>query len=152
MARKKRAGKKNKGKNLFFKIAFFVIIIAAIFALDRISKLTTANPSANTGTAFGFFSNSSLTIPVLIIVAFIVLALTAFFYFKIKRFGLLSIGLVLLFAGTLGNLIDRLVFGRVIDFITFSFMPQFPAFNFADVSNVLGVIILIIALLRTPKI
>lgn len=146
MARKTKAGK--KGKNLIFKILLFILIILVVFILDRVSKLNASNVSINPGTAFGFFSNSALTVHILIVVAFIVLALTAFFYFKIKKFNLLHTGLILLFAGTLGNLFDRFVFGHVLDFITLSFIPRFPAFNIADVANVVGVLLVIIFLIK----
>jgi signal peptidase II len=143
-------------KNNFKKIIFFILVASAIFALDRITKFSPekcfsficAERTINKGAALSLFSNFSMINPVLIAVAFAVLFLTAFFYFRIKKFGLLHVGLALLFAGTLGNLIDRISFSYVIDFIKFSFLPIFPAFNLADVANVIGALLLIIALLR----
>ncbi|MFA5084723.1 MAG: signal peptidase II [Candidatus Paceibacterota bacterium] len=139
-------------------LLIFLIIAAAVVILDRISKIFSPDGkclaficvkhTTNSGAALSLFSNFSLIIPILIIIAFAVLAATAFFYFREKKFGMLHIGLLLLFAGTLGNLIDRILFRHVIDFMTFSFMPQFPAFNLSDMANVAGAIIIIIALLR----
>ena len=152
MARQRKASGKRK-------IIFFLAFIVIIFALDRLTKwlasfsggctgLICSRYSVNSGAAFSLFSNFTLIIPILIIIALTVLALTAFFYFKIPKFNLLHTGLTLLFTGTFCNLFDRLFFSHVIDFITFSFLPQFPAFNLADVVNVVGVLFLIIALIK----
>ena len=57
---------------------------------------------------------------------------------------LLSWGLVLVLAGALGNLIDRLLHGYVIDFVNLHYQDwYFPAFNIADVAITFGAICLI---------
>lgn len=139
-------------------IPVFIIIVAAIVILDRISKIFSPDGkcfafvcvrhTTNNGAALSLFSNFNFIIPILIIIALAVLAAAAFFYFREKKFSLLHVGLALLFAGTLGNLIDRAAYRHVLDFITFSFWPQFPAFNLSDMANVAGAIIIIIALLK----
>ena len=62
-----------------------------------------------------------------------------------KNNKLLLWGLVLVVSGGIGNLIDR-VFrgGKVIDFLDFEFWPDFPVFNVADCSIVIGVGILLL--------
>jgi signal peptidase II len=55
-------------------------------------------------------------------------------------------GVGLLFGGALGNLIDRLRFGYVVDFIDFGF---WPVFNLADTAIVFGVVLVAIAVLRS---
>ena len=57
-----------------------------------------------------------------------------------------SIGLSLMIAGTIGNFIDRAVFGYVRDFITFGFF-DFPSFNTADMCMCVGIVMLIIDIL-----
>lgn len=139
------------------KTIFFIVAVVAIAALDRVTKIFSSTKrcftflcieqETNKGASFSLFSSFPLIIPILIAIALAVLFVTAFFYFKIKKFGMLHYGLVFLFAGTLSNLLDRIFFRHVIDFITFSFIP-FPAFNIADLSNVVGALLLIITLLK----
>lgn len=78
-----------------------------------------------------------------------VLALLAFGYFSVKanfqtkKF--YSIGIFLAIAGTIGNFIDRLLFGYVVDFIQFIFGSYtYPTFNVADMCLVVGIIMLAI--------
>ncbi|MGN1279068.1 MAG: signal peptidase II [Limosilactobacillus sp.] len=59
----------------------------------------------------------------------------------------LMLGLALILAGTLGNFIDRLVNGYVVDMFELLFI-NFPVFNVADSCLTIGVLILIIAILR----
>ncbi|MAG91049.1 signal peptidase II [Candidatus Woesearchaeota archaeon] len=95
----------------------------------------------NTGSAFGLFKGFNL-----FFVIFSIIVIIAIFYFinKIKNNEKLiqySVGLLL--AGTIGNLIDRILHGSVIDFIDFRI---WPVFNIADSSITIGVILLIILL------
>lgn len=51
--------------------------------------------------------------------------------------------------GILGNLVDRLLYGYVIDFLSFNFGTyQFPVFNFADMGIVIGIVALFIEICR----
>ncbi|HCD9329505.1 TPA: signal peptidase II, partial [Staphylococcus aureus] len=60
-----------------------------------------------------------------------------------------QVAISLLFAGALGNFIDRILTGEVVDFIdTNIFGYDFPIFNIADSSLTIGVILIIIALLK----
>ena len=106
---------------------------------------------SNTGAAFGLFHGQ--TFP-LIIASFIGVAILLFYALSFyRRFPLLDnwiawTGLSLVLGGTIGNLIDRLRFGYVTDFIDFGF---WPAFNLADSSIVVGVIIFACALLSLAR-
>ena len=149
----------------FNKTQLFFIIVLLVFLIDRYFKLISnvtdfcfvacIKRSINFGAAFNLFSGLPYIMPLLIVVGLAVLSLTAFFYFKVNNinnisFNFLHIGLALLFAGTLGNTFDRLFFGYVIDFLSFTFL-KLPSFNFADVSNLAGVILIIVALMRMDK-
>jgi len=84
---------------------------------------------------------------VILVISILILIATPILFFKIKEI-LPKISFILIFSGTLGNLIDRVFYGHVIDFLTFSFWQSFPVFNFADVLNLAGVILLIITLFK----
>ena len=105
--------------------------------------------SYNTGAAFGIFPEST---PVLAAISFtgIVLLLLAGLWAPRKvpflRGGAMSVVLGLMLGGTAGNFFDRLLLGRVTDFIDFGF---WPSFNVADSSIVIGVILLAVTLLRS---
>lgn len=61
-----------------------------------------------------------------------------------------SVGCGLILGGAIGNLLDRIVVGRVTDFLDLEFWPlkQWPVFNTADIAIVLGVAVLFLAALR----
>lgn len=101
----------------------------------------------NTGAAFGLFPGQSLPLAVISIVGIAILFACAFFYYRrspflINRLDKLALGLIL--GGTIGNLIDRLRFGYVTDFINFNI---WPAFNIADSAVTVGVILFVCSLL-----
>ena len=112
----------------------------------------------NTGAAFSFLSEKSWAITFFAVITFIALALIlGYFIFNIikrkKVSKWLLIALSLIFAGALGNLIDRLMLGKVRDFIFVLYNTQiFPAiFNVADMALVIGVIMTCIYLLFLDK-
>jgi signal peptidase II len=95
----------------------------------------------NTGAAFGFFPSGGLLFT---IIAIIVSAAILYYYPRLPRGYLpLRLALGLQLGGAIGNLIDRLFHGTVIDFIS---VGSFPVFNLADSSISLGVAILIVTM------
>ena len=105
----------------------------------------------NTGAAFGLFQGQSFILTIIAIVAItiiLVYALISYRYFPWfdSRLGRLALGLLL--GGTVGNLIDRLRLGYVIDFIDFDY---WPAFNIADSFVTIGVILFAYSLLRSAQ-
>lgn len=114
--------------------------------------------SFNKGAAFSFLSGKSWAQTFFIILTFIALALIlSYFVFKIvkkqKPSWWIAVALSLMFAGALGNLIDRLSFKMVRDFILLFYDTDiFPAiFNVADVCLVSGVITMCFYLLFIDK-
>jgi signal peptidase II len=100
----------------------------------------------NTGVAFGLFQNLG---NFFIIVPIVVIGLILFFHHQLpdgQRLMRLVLGLAL--GGATGNLIDRLRFGSVVDFIDCNFWPlrEWPVFNLADTSIVTGVALLVLML------
>lgn len=58
----------------------------------------------------------------------------------------------LLISGILGNVVDRIFYGKVIDFLDFHiFSYNFPVFNFADTFIVIGAILLVVNIIRSEK-
>lgn len=109
----------------------------------------------NTGSAFSMFADKSWGITMLSVVSAIALAgilFIAFFVLYKYRSRRLSLLLIFLSAGTLGNLIDRVRLQYVIDFIRFDFGSYtFPIFNVADIYVTLSCIILAICLIFSDK-
>ena len=94
----------------------------------------------NTGAAFGMFKDAN---PVFMVLAVIVSAVIIYYYPHIpEEEKVIRFALSLQLAGAVGNLIDRIFFGRVTDFIS---VGNFAIFNVADSSITVGVIILLIA-------
>lgn len=101
----------------------------------------------NPGGAFGLFASSSPGVRkfIFLFVSSIVALLILWFYKKsAENFIFLSIGLALIFGGAVGNLIDRFIYGKVVDFLDF-YMGTYhwPAFNMADSAITIGMGILI---------
>jgi signal peptidase II len=97
----------------------------------------------NTGAAFGMFPDYGV---IFMVIAVVVIVAIVFYYRHLPGAQWLvqtSLGLQL--GGALGNLVDRLRYGHVIDFIDFK---VWPVFNLADSSIFVGVVILAFHLLR----
>lgn len=96
----------------------------------------------NRGMAFGMLQGK---VPLLILLCAVFFALLLYFYIRVpkKSYYLpLLLNAFLMFSGALGNLIDRVFRGYVVDFIYFSLI-DFPIFNLADIYVVCSGIILI---------
>ena len=102
----------------------------------------------NPGGAFGFLAQQSPLIRSLVFLLMSFLAVCLIFWFyrntpASHRF--LSVGFALIFGGAIGNLIDRLRFGYVIDFLDFYVGTwHWPAFNVADSAITTGIAIFIL--------
>jgi len=99
----------------------------------------------NKGAAFGILSDSAIRIPFFITVSIIAM-LAILWYIRQLRADqrLAHFALALVFAGALGNLIDRIRLGEVIDFLdVFWQRYHWPAFNVADSAITVGVALLI---------
>ena len=149
--------------NIVFLITALLVIIA-----DQLSKLWIISNLVlgesipekgffrltyvqNTGSSFGLFQNQNLALSIVAITGasimlFLVFFLSHRFDFLNTILGRVSLGLI--FSGTVGNLINRLIFGYVIDFIDFSF---WPTFNIADSSAVVGAFLLAYSLIRSAR-
>ena len=99
----------------------------------------------NSGSAFGFFSGHRAALIMISIVAILLLGYLIVRSRERSCLSLVSLGLVL--GGALGNLIDRVRVGRVIDFLDVGLgRHRWPVFNFADACVTVGVVILAVSL------
>ncbi|MCQ2958189.1 MAG: signal peptidase II [Candidatus Gastranaerophilales bacterium] len=141
------------------RIIFFVITVLTLL-IDQISKyvielqpinekvtiiphLISFEKVYNSGAAFSIMQNNTF---ILIFISLVVLGFVFWHIFKneVKLIEIIALGLIS--GGAIGNLIDRVFHGFVIDFIQTEFIT-FPIFNFADTFINIGVIILIVSIL-----
>lgn len=100
----------------------------------------------NPGAAFGILADHSLRMPFFILVSVIAL-FGILWYLKKEQGGSLRLqsALGLIFSGAVGNLIDRIRFGAVVDFIDVHwYRHHWPAFNVADSAICVGVGLLLL--------
>ncbi len=143
-------------KNYWWKL----LIITFLLAVDLITKalivpqnqetwqeveiikdILVIAPTRNIGAGFSILQGQTwllITLTVLFIVA-----ITIFDMFYKKKSKLYGISTAIIFAGAVGNLVDRIAFGYVRDFLFFKFI-NFPVFNVADMALTIGIALLLI--------
>lgn len=100
----------------------------------------------NPGAAFGILADNSLRLPFFILVS-VIASLGILWYLRKQQNGpvRVQIALGLIFSGAVGNLIDRIRYGEVIDFLDVHwYQYHWPAFNVADSAICVGVGLLLI--------
>ena len=148
----------------------WLLVAAVVIALDQLTKFAIVQQlqlydghvvtrffnivrAHNTGAAFSFLAGAGgwqrwfFTA--------LAFGASAFIIVMLRRHGrerLLSLSLSLIMGGAIGNVIDRLVHGHVIDFLQFHWNgAAFPSFNIADSAITLGAILLIVDELRRMR-
>ena len=96
----------------------------------------------NRGIAFG--AMEGLRIPVIIVTAVLIIIIMYILMFKKLPSGLHKTALIMIAAGGLANLYDRVFMGYVVDYVETLFI-DFPIFNFADALINIGCVLLLIA-------
>jgi signal peptidase II len=106
----------------------------------------------NTGAAFGFLagSRSSLRVVFFILISAVAIGCIVYLLKSLRpQQKILTVSLSLILGGAIGNLIDRVRLGEVIDFIDLHWYHiHWPAFNMADSAITIGVIMLFIQMIR----
>ncbi len=133
----------------------FFVVAASIFALDQLTKaiirgwlavgeswpsddwLVKLTHVTNSGAAFGILQGQGLFLTVTAVIA--IGAIVFYYAYPPLEHGLMRIAMGLLLGGAFGNLLDRVRFGEVTDFVDF---PRYPEFNVADSSIVIGLVII----------
>jgi len=149
-----------------------LMLAAAVFLLDQGAKWLVAGSMRvgearsvvpgffnlthlhNRGAAFGLFADSDSPAVRALLIAFSLAALALVFY--LLWLGVSSRwtgwGLGLILGGALGNLLDRVRAGRVVDFLDFHLAGyHWPAFNLADSAVVIGALLLMVEVLRPHR-
>jgi signal peptidase II len=108
--------------------------------------------TCNRGMSFGIFNTGpGLSVPLFSIVAVAIVAVLLFWLSRVRS-DLLSSAIGLIVGGAIGNVIDRLRFGGVIDFLYFHLGSWYwPAFNIADSAICIGVAIMLFEGLLTRR-
>lgn len=156
------------------RLPWLLLISAALIFLDRLTKtiVTAQIPLGgaipvipgflrithwtNEGAAFSLFADSASPHTVRwVLIGFSLLAAIVVLLAMIRlgsQFNLTTIALALVFAGALGNVHDRIVYGSVVDFIEVHiFGYHWPDFNVADSSIVTGACLLLLDSLRSKR-
>lgn len=115
----------------------WAVSFAADNGITRINSLLSFHPTYNRGIAFGLLQGIGPAMGWISIV--IVAFLFVYMVRTPKSMGLLRIGLALIIGGAIGNLVDRVTAGQVLDFIQTPLRPGI--FNVADVMINLGVLL-----------
>ena len=150
--------------NIKYNRFFYILLFTAIILLDQITKylininynslintdliIFTIDNVKNYGAAFNLFSGNRVFLSFIsIIISFIL------FYIILKtninnNIELMSYSFLL--GGTIGNGIDRIIKGYVIDFINLNFV-NFPVFNIADISINIGFLFILYTFIKNKK-
>lgn len=143
--------------------SWFLLVAAAIAAADQVAKWVVRETIergdsvpegwpiklvhvTNSGAAFGILQDTGPFLAVTSVVGMI--AILVYLFSPSFTKPLMRLGLAFMLGGAAGNLIDRVTDGRVVDYIKF---PEFPAFNVADSSITIGVLLLLWAMLDDSR-
>ena len=127
------------------KMIIFNTIGTSGETITIIPKLLSLTYVENIGAAFGIFGERLILIGVNIVIIFAIIKLLASKKNQLVKSA--KIGMSLVLAGGIGNLIDRIFRGYVIDYFDITQLFNYPVFNFADICIVLGVVILFVTIL-----
>lgn len=149
-------------RRIEFRNLFWLILSITIISADQITKFIIMNKmqigdsieiikgflyiayTKNTGAAWGIFHEHTEYLAIFSVIA--TLALIYMLMHMKRKFGAFS--LAVLIGGAVGNAIDRIKLGGVVDFIdTYIFRYDFPTYNVADAAITVGVILLLIYML-----
>lgn len=138
----------DQGTKLFIEHSFALhqssVVIPGFFAITHVQ---------NRGAAFGLLAGLPGATAILVIISLIAVALIITYFRQIKEGEVWNpLCLALVLTGAAGNLIDRFRLGVVVDFLDFYYRGwHWPAFNVADASITIGVILLALKILWGEK-
>ena len=126
---------------LIFLIFIFFDYVSKLWAIENLfmqyrsielTSFLSMTPVWNSGISFGFFQDSG-ELGRYVFTGFAVVVSIWLIYSSIKLPRYSSLGFILIASGAIGNAIDRILYGKVVDFIDFHIEDlHWPAFNLAD--------------------
>ncbi len=155
----------DKLENLFIKNKILIFTFGTVIILDKLTKhwiklayipgeshnvignFFKITFIENEGIAFGIFSdwNHPLKPVSLLILSIVALVFIINIYSKAKKIFLTQISFGLILGGAFGNIYDRLIYKKVVDFLNFGIGEyRWPFFNIADSSITIGVILIMV--------
>ena len=144
-----------KRKVYILSFIFFIIdLVSKIFILNTklsmpctvINNFFYIDKVTNNGAAFSMFSGMTFLFIIIAVIVLIYIDRKVLLDIKTKL-GIFSISMLM--GGIIGNLLDRIIYGEVIDFLSFKFGSySFPIFNIADSFICVGIFLLIIDFIR----
>ena len=157
-----------KKKNIIFSVTLGIVLLLDQITKMYVSSIMFLHDSSpvidgffsityvrNPGAAFGFLADSSSSFRSVFFVAIAIIAilLILFLIMKAKDEELLfTLSLSLILGGAVGNLIDRVRFGEVIDFLDFYLASyHWPAFNVADTAISCGAVLLVFGMIKKKE-
>lgn len=146
------------------RLTLLFLVAAAVVALDQLTKWLALTRLArhaevaiapflnftlvyNRGAAFGFLNDAAGWQNLFFVgVALIACAVITYLLLRLERNNrAVAVGLVLILGGAVGNLVDRILYGHVIDFIDVYYRSwHWPAFNVADSAITIGAVFLVL--------
>ncbi|MEN6331118.1 MAG: signal peptidase II [Smithella sp.] len=154
-------------------IIIFILGAAAVTALDQITKAAITSRFLlhesyavidgffnlvyvmNPGAAFGFLAGASAAFRYVFFTGITAVAILLIIYYLVKNqhgSTVTAVSLTLIFGGAVGNLIDRIRFGAVVDFLDLYIGAcHWPAFNVADSAITVGAILMIWEIIGAKK-
>ena len=154
-------------------LIIFILGAVVIVLLDQVTKIAIVNNFflhesrpvidglfnivyvMNPGAAFGFLAGASETFRYIFFIGITVLVIALIIYYIVKSTSqniIYIISLTLIFGGAVGNLIDRIRFGSVVDFLdVYIGTAHWPAFNVADSSISIGAVLMIWGMIAQRK-
>jgi signal peptidase II len=161
------------------RLITFILVSIAVIGIDRLTKWIVKSTMElgesidvigkffhisyilNSGIAFGMLHRnpSPVKMPLLIIVSFIALGIIVYIFLSLpKNIRLTGVSMGLILGGAIGNIIDRITRGEVVDFIDIDFpnisIPlmklrifRWPTFNAADSSVFVGIVMLLVIII-----
>ncbi len=143
----------------------YLLVLVGIIVLDRIVKVVVDTSMTfgesisvigdffqityirNTGAAFSMLQGHVLLLTLLPAVAITVALIYTFTKYKVNH-PMLSIAMILVCGGGIGNLVDRIIYGYVIDMFD---LKYFAVFNVADISVCVGCGLLLLYIIKSEK-